>query len=567
MNNRIQNILSLFLSSSERSPELRKKYQKYVFNLTVVRARIMLLVGVFLIPLFASYDYFVYPDLFLKSLLVRIADSFFLAALYYWLAKPSGQKHPYLISMAGFGSVFGMVLFVIHHTGGYESPYYAGLVEILLAFTVSMPWTWKKVVPFFALVYGAYLVPILLFQPITNWTVFINNNYFLVGAMFIATVMSVYMDLMQFSTFSSQRNLEISNYKLEKTNLDLKQVDRLKSDIISNVGHELRTPLTLILFPIELVLKKEYGNISLGLENVLNTVRTNAVKLLELVESVLDINRAASGNFSVKKSKGDICITIGLVVDSLQVNAQKKEISLKYSCSQIPEFNYDEGKIERLLINLIGNAIKFTPEKGQVEVLIQAIGRELECRVIDNGIGIPPEYLDKIFERFFQVHGSNTGEYQGSGLGLTLCKEIVEKHNGSIWAESNPGVGTTLAFRLPLEDYEEATLNRRKQPRINITRKVRYIQDTPLNAFTKSIGEGGMMIDAPTPLVPGTKLEMILYHAPFVIPFEAEVLWVKKDYRDDSERFKTGLKFIKKPGDDLMHIQYLVQSSISDSAV
>jgi len=372
---------------------------------------------------------------------------------------------------------------------------------------------------------------------------------------------------MQFSKFVSQRNLEIANYKLEKAYAELQQVDRLKSDIISNVGHELKTPLTLILFPVEMALKHEYGKLSPAIENALKTVHTNAVKLLDLVESVLDINRAAAGNFTLKKTRGDFEKTVELVIDSLKVNAQKKEISLTFSNTSIPKFNFDEDKIERLMINLIQNAIKFTPEKGKVEVVLHRVGGELECRVIDNGIGIPRHYLDKIFERFFQVHGQNTGKFQGSGLGLTLCKEIVEKHNGSIWAENRSGGGTALLFRLPLDDYEEPAMNRRKQPRVKITRKVRYGKDMPLNAFTKCMGEGGIMIDAPTRMIPGSKMELMIYHHPFVIPVEAEVLWIKQDNRVDADRFKTGLKFIKKPGDDLMHIQYLVQSSLGNSSV
>lgn len=172
--------------------------------------------------------------------------------------------------------------------------------------------------------------------------------------------------------------------------------------------------------------------------------------LKNLIEGLLEISRVESGSVKFAREPVDITAVIGQVLTGLQHFADKKNIQLKTDISnELGQLHGDEGKIQSMIMNLVNNAIKFTPDNGWVSVSVHRQGGELLIRVSDNGMGIPKEALPKIFERFFRVHQSGQG-IPGTGLGLAIVKDIVNMHNGRIEVESELGKGSTFTVFLPL---------------------------------------------------------------------------------------------------------------------
>ncbi|MHB8482088.1 MAG: ATP-binding protein, partial [Nitrospiria bacterium] len=247
------------------------------------------------------------------------------------------------------------------------------------------------------------------------------------------------------------RELAESKQELETSYQKLKELDQYKTDFFANVNHELRTPLTLILLPVEMALNREYGELTPSLEKNLMIVKTNGFRLLNLINGLLDLAKTDAGKMELYKNKYDLKLITQGIVSSFALMADKKNIKL--TClvkSSPPEFYFDREKIERVLINLISNALKFTESGGVIEVSLEEKDGKVEIRVRDTGIGIPETFFEKIFERFTQVDSSSIRKYQGSGLGLALCKEFVELHEGKMRVESEEGKGSTFICNLPV---------------------------------------------------------------------------------------------------------------------
>jgi len=228
-----------------------------------------------------------------------------------------------------------------------------------------------------------------------------------------------------------------------------REIDRMKTDFISSVSHELRTPLTSIKAYIETIL--DDPNMPEGNKTeFLSIIDEESDRLANLIEGLLEISKIESGTLRVIRKPVDIAAVIKHVCSSLQPLVDKKDIRLKTVVSDdLGKFEGDKEKIQSLFANLINNAIKFTPEQGQVSVLVRNQDKELFIRISDTGMGIPKKDLPKIFDRFYRVHRPGT-QIQGTGLGLAIVKEIVILHGGRIDIESEENKGTTFTIFLPL---------------------------------------------------------------------------------------------------------------------
>jgi signal transduction histidine kinase len=228
------------------------------------------------------------------------------------------------------------------------------------------------------------------------------------------------------------------------------ELDRLKSQFIQNVSHELRTPLSMILGYIELLATGELGDMPEGQLSALRVVLQRAHALKDLVENItaLLVNEARE----TVPQPVPFSELVRSTVTDFQELAARSGLTLQ---ADIPPASLtvlgDAGHLRRAVDNLISNALKFTPADGTVTVHLTSENGGLVLRVSDTGIGIPDEYRERIFERFFQVDGTTTREHGGSGLGLALVKEIVERHSGTVHVESRIGEGSTFVVRLPLE--------------------------------------------------------------------------------------------------------------------
>jgi signal transduction histidine kinase len=248
-----------------------------------------------------------------------------------------------------------------------------------------------------------------------------------------------------------EQKVEERTHELAFANERLKELDRLKSDFVSNVSHELRTPLTAIKGAVDLILREVAGPLTEKQIHYLTRVRSNTQHLAGLINDLLDLSKIESGKIEVKSSLVSMGGLVHEVVETLRPIAVEKGIALE---AAIPEQSImvwaDRDKINQVLMNLIGNAIKFTPAHGTVTVSASRNGDErVQVSVSDTGPGVPPEENEKIFDKFYQVGEVDGVKPKGTGLGLAICKALVELHGGRIWVESEMNRGSTFYFTLP----------------------------------------------------------------------------------------------------------------------
>ena len=237
-----------------------------------------------------------------------------------------------------------------------------------------------------------------------------------------------------------------------------KEIDQMKSDFISLVSHELRTPLTSIIGFVSFILDGKAGAINDRQRNSLARVQRQSKRLAALINDLLDISRIESGRIQMEQESISLLDIVTQRLEEIRPQADEKSIRLVLTAPEsIPDILGDEARMGQVFTNLIGNAIKFTPDNGEVSVKVEAGGNLLHVEVIDTGPGIPPEERQKIFDKFYQLSDISTRQQGGSGLGLSISKSIVEAHGGKLWIDDgNQGKGSNFQFVLPLvreDDY------------------------------------------------------------------------------------------------------------------
>jgi PAS domain S-box-containing protein len=231
-----------------------------------------------------------------------------------------------------------------------------------------------------------------------------------------------------------------------------KEIDQMKSDFISLVSHELRTPLTSIIGFVSFILDGKAGTINDKQRNSLTRVQRQSKRLAALINDLLDISRIESGRIQMEQAPISILDIATQRIEEIRPQADEKSIQLKLIAPEsVSQILGDEARMGQVFTNLIGNAIKFTPNNGEVSVKVEADGNLLHVEVIDTGPGIPPEERQKIFDKFYQLSDISTRQQGGSGLGLSISKSIVEAHGGKLWIDDgNQGRGSNFQFVLPL---------------------------------------------------------------------------------------------------------------------
>ena len=236
-----------------------------------------------------------------------------------------------------------------------------------------------------------------------------------------------------------------------------KEIDQMKSDFISLVSHELRTPLTSIIGFVSFILDGKAGTINDRQRNSLARVQRQSKRLAALINDLLDISRIESGRIQMDQASISLLEIVTQRIEEIRPQADEKSIQLDLTAPEsAPNIFGDEARIGQVFTNLIGNAIKFTPNNGEVHVKVEADGNLLHVEVIDTGPGIPPEERQKIFDKFYQLSDISTRQQGGSGLGLSISKSIVEAHGGKLWIDDgNQGKGSNFQFVLPLVREDE----------------------------------------------------------------------------------------------------------------
>lgn len=248
---------------------------------------------------------------------------------------------------------------------------------------------------------------------------------------------------------SSGEESVISMVLLLRNITRLKELDRLKSEFVMTASHELKTPLTSIGMSISLLKEKTIAKLNPAETELLNAADEEVQRLKALINDLLDISKIEAGKMPMEFDSVSIRLIFEKITGILKNQADEKNIELSYTVpDELPAINADINKITWVLTNLISNSLRYTDKGCYIRLSAEHSGSQIYISVEDNGAGIPYEYQSRIFDKFVQVKTEKA--LGGSGLGLSICKEIVRAHGGTIWVESQPGKGSTFTFTVPI---------------------------------------------------------------------------------------------------------------------
>jgi signal transduction histidine kinase len=255
-------------------------------------------------------------------------------------------------------------------------------------------------------------------------------------------------------TFATQSALAIQNARLFREIADksaqLEAASRHKSEFLANMSHELRTPLNAIIGFSEVLTERMFGELNDKQDEYLKDIHASGQHLLSLINDILDLSKIEAGRMELERSDFDLPNAIENALILVRERTSRRGIRLGSTLDgRLGVISGDERKVKQVLLNLLSNALKFTPEGGRIDVGARLHDGVAEVSVADTGIGIAPEDQEAVFEEFRQV-GTADKKAEGTGLGLALSRKFIELHGGRIWVESQLGTGSTFSFTLPL---------------------------------------------------------------------------------------------------------------------
>jgi signal transduction histidine kinase len=438
------------------SEEIHKAFVEYDRRAILSNVQVGCLIGIVLMPVGVVLDYFVYRVDVTYFLELRLLCALLIGIFWAVVMTPFGRKHPrkfgvLLALLPGF-----FISWMVRVEHGSTSPYYAGLNLVLLVVGFILHWTFAESFVAVTLVITMYVGACLLHGEVDLRSLE-NNLYFLVLTGVIVVTGSYVHSRARFREFALRFELDKSRAAMEESNQKLKELDQVKSRFFANISHELRTPLTLLLAPLETLLHQ--FNLDQETKNLLVTMHSNGMRLLKLINDLLDLVRLESGVMQVKREPLAVAEFLQGLASAARQMAADKRIRLEASTEpDVGTVMVDRDKLEKIILNLQFNALKFTPSGGRVDIRAMKEGEELVITVKDTGMGISAKNLPNIFSRFWQADDSSRRKYQGVGIGLALVKEFSEIQGGKAQVESEEGKGTTFTVRLPYVKAEPAAV-------------------------------------------------------------------------------------------------------------
>jgi len=409
-----------------------------------------------------AYDGAYYPGQLTRGAVAAAAADGLILLVLIALRRHAFDHHPWL----PFALLAGLICNVTEAvnlllTGGTESdfvfPYY--LISFGIAILFPAPLV-AVIVTAFLLPVGYLAVAIAGHEPL-GAKHFASNLMLLVDSALITCIGNRVVT----NLFLREVKLRID---LEKANERLRELDRLKSEFFANVSHELRTPLTLILAPASSLGRESHGRLEVGQRTLVDTIHRNATRLLQLINDLLLLAKLESGEPRIDRVPVDVESSLRRIADEAQAYAESLDLRLELQVGAGGPFiwNGDERHLDRIVLNLISNACKFSRPGGAVKVALGSDREGIWISVADQGIGIAPNDVDRIFDRFVQVESSSTRRFQGTGIGLSIVKQLVTLHGGRIVVESEPGRGSTFIVRLSAVTRIAATLPSASAPEL-----------------------------------------------------------------------------------------------------
>lgn len=438
--------------------ELRHAYRAYDQQVTLKNIQIGCILGIVLMPAGWVLDRAVYGDsaeehLVGYFLVIRFVASALIGVFWAVVVSPVGRRFYRELGVGLAMIPAGSIAVMISMAGGAGSPYYAGLNLVLLVVGFVVRWTFRESIFAVLLVITMYIVvcnPAALKPPEVK--LFVNNMYFLVLTGIIVVTGDYFRSRQREREFALRYEVERNRQALEGQNEKLRELDEAKSQFFANISHELRTPLTLLLAPLQGMRTDRTLQFDEKTRDWLETMNANGMRLLKLINDLLDLVRMDSGTLKLRREEFNVSEFMGGLVSAVQKMAEDKGIEVSARLDpKATTFSGDHDKLEKVFLNLIFNAIKFTPAGGKIVFGVDASNPDsLRFEVSDTGMGIPAEQLKMIFTRFWQADMSSQRKYQGVGIGLALVKDLVDLHGGTIEVTSEERKGTRFLVILPV---------------------------------------------------------------------------------------------------------------------
>lgn len=433
---------------------IERSFNEYEQPIRVQNAKVCCIVAGIFMPAGLVLDYLKYDyETMIGFLPHRLICSLLLGVLWFALHYCPPYKTRLAWVLGHLVALFPLISisWMIYTTEGAASPYYAGLNLVNLGSAILLRWSFADSALIFTLTLVSYLVATFLHGPIINMGLYYNNLYFLsVTGVFIVAGSWLYNNIRR-SEFQLRYSLDENRAELEASNQKLRELDEAKNRFFANISHELRTPLTLMIAPLESIIHREDPHRDPQERELLSTMHGNAMRLLKLINDLLDLVRLETGRAQVRMQRVRLGEFVPGLANAVSAVAKDKRINLLARVTPgIDVVMADPDKLERICLNLLFNALKFTASGGRVDICATDEDGWLLIEVRDTGMGIPAEQLPHIFGRFWQADTSSQRKFQGMGIGLALVKELAEVQGGGVSVTSEVGKGTTMTVKLPL---------------------------------------------------------------------------------------------------------------------
>jgi signal transduction histidine kinase len=447
------------------SEEIQKAFVEYDRKVILSNVQVGCFLGAILMPVGTILDFWIYKPEVFYFLKLRLLCSLLICVFWAIVITPFGRKHPrkFGVLLAMFPSFF--ISWMIYATTGSESPYYAGLNLVLLVVGFILHWTFTESIIAVSMVMLMYLSACVLHGKVSAVSL-VNNFYFLTLTGIIVVTGSYFHSRLRFREFALRYELDKNRAALEESNRKLVELDQIKSRFFANISHELRTPLTLLLAPLETLLHRFHRAFDEDTRGLLATMHANGMRLLKLINDLLDLVRLESGRIEIKREPLEVNEFVKGLASATRQVADDKRVKLETLVdSAVGTVLADRDKLEKILLNLLFNALKFTPAGGSVSLRAEKQDEEFVLIVSDTGMGIAEKSLPFVFDRFWQADGTSKRKYQGVGIGLALVKEFTEAQNGKVTVQSEEGKGTTFTVRLPYQKSEPVQKPKTEEPK------------------------------------------------------------------------------------------------------
>ncbi len=436
--------------------ELRRGFRVYENAIARENARRAAAIAALFMLAGWSLDIVILPEYAWTFLLVRAASAILLGTIFLRLRAARGLVRERILAQGVALLPIIAICIMIGMTEGGNSTYYAGLNLVLVGLALLLRWNLWNSLCMIAACFLCYVAAVFISPVSSEFRILYGNLYFLFVTSVFVAVGSYFYERLRFREYCLREQVEQSRQLLESQNQQLSELDEAKTRFFANISHELRTPLTIMLGITErlrILLSRQAQEPAIG--EMTGMLEQNGLRLLKLIDDLLDLVRFDTGHGDIKRQPTAFPTHFDGLLRSLRHLAEQDRVLLLWECECDPKhIQLDRDKFDKILLNLVVNAIKFTPSGGTIEVKACAAGGHLRFSVADTGVGIAPEVLPRIFERFWQVDTSSTRKFQGAGIGLALVRSLTEAMGGTIDVKSAINQGTTFTIDLPAEAAE-----------------------------------------------------------------------------------------------------------------